>query len=162
MDYCVRKAETEDLPEIYRLYSRAREFMRSAGNPDQWGSTYPEEKTILSDLSGGNLYLIYDDREIHGVFAFLIFDDPTYRVIRNGSWHSQQTYGVIHRVAGDGSGGILKAAVLYARKWISYLRIDTHEKNLPMQRSIAAMGFQKCGTIYTETGAPRIAFDGLF
>ena len=159
MDYQIRKAQEGDLPVIRALYGRAREFMARSGNPDQWGSTYPEEEIFAGDMREGNLFLLENETGIHGVFLFRIFEDPTYQIIEKGSWHGDKPYGVIHRVAGDGSGGILKAAVEFAQGQISYLRIDTHEKNLPMQRSILKQGFQRCGVIYTRSGSPRIAYD---
>ncbi len=38
------------------------------------------------------------------------------------------------------------------------LRIDTHLKNLPMQRSLKKAGFTRCGTIFTRDGTPREAY----
>ena len=159
MQYSIRKARQEDLPEIRSLYAGARVFMRKAGNPDQWGTGYPPEAVVQEDIEQGNLYLLCEQEKIHGVFMFRIFEDPTYQIIEEGDWHFREPYGVIHRVAGDGSGGILRAAVTYAQQFISCLRIDTHEKNLPMQRAIARMGFEKCGIIYTQAGEPRLAYD---
>ena len=68
-------------------------------------------------------------------------------------------YGVIHRVAGDGSGGILKAVIQFADEKSGYLRIDTHSDNYVMQKALTKYGFQKCGIIFVEDGSPRIAFD---
>ena len=159
MDYTVRPAQQEDLPRVLELYRQARAFMAAHGNPSQWGSTDPEEKTVRRDMEQQNLYVLQRDGILHGVFAFLIFEDPTYRIIEEGAWHWDRPYGVIHRVAGDGSGGILKAAVAYAQQYTDYLRIDTHRDNLPMQRAIRSQGFLPCGIIYTEKGDRRIAFD---
>ncbi len=43
-----------------------------------------------------------EDNCIHGVFAFIIGEDPTYRIIENGEWKSDTLYGTIHRLASTG------------------------------------------------------------
>ena len=159
MNYQVRRAEDRDFPGILALYAGARAFMAASGNPDQWGRSDPPRAVLQQDLQGGNLYVITENGRLHGVFMFRIFEDPTYRVIAQGSWHRPGPYGVIHRVAGDGSGGILKAAVAYGEQFADYLRIDTHRQNLPMQRAILSRGFSYCGVIFTARGDPRLAYD---
>jgi hypothetical protein len=99
--------------------------------------------------------------KIVGVFYFCVEEDPTYAEIFEGGWQENSPYGVIHRIASDGSGGILAAAVNYAWGVIPHLRIDTHRDNLPMQRAIARAGFSHCGVIYLENGDPRLAYDRI-
>ncbi len=159
MEYQVRKAAGEDLPRILAIYAQAREFMASRGNPGQWGSHHPPKELLWEDIRQGNLYVLEADDGIHGVFAFLLGEAPTYRTIYDGQWHKASPYGTIHRIAGDGSGGILHGAVRYCGSIADYLRIDTHSDNDPMQRAIEREGFRKCGTIYLPDGNPRIAFD---
>lgn len=161
MDYEVKKAEIGDLPKILKIYESARAFMVRAGNPGQWGTTEPKESVLRQNIGDGDLYVLTRDGVIHGCFAFFLKPDPTYAVIEGGSWKSDAPYGVLHRVAGDGSGGILKAAVEYALQFTDHLRIDTHEKNLPMQKAIRSMGFSYCGIIYLENGAPRLAYERI-
>lgn len=159
MTYSIRLAESEDLPRIAEIYAGARAFMAANGNPGQWGTNHPSQQQLAQDICSRVLYLLEDGLGIHGVFAFLLGEDPTYRVIYNGAWHYELPYGTIHRVAGDGSGGIFSAIVAFARKRCTYLRIDTHTCNQPMRRAIQRAGFQPCGTILTEDGSPRLAFD---
>ena len=161
MQYSIRKARQEDLPEIRSLYAGARAFMRKAGNPDQWGTGYPPEAVVQEEVEQENLYLLCDQEKIHGVFMFRIFEDPTYQIIEEGDWHFREPYGVIHRVAGDGSGGILQAAVAFAEEQVSYLRMDTHENNHPMQGALLKQGFTYCGIIYLQNSSPRWAYDRL-
>ena len=66
---------------------------------------------------------------------------------------------MIHRIASDGAGGILNAAVEYGKQQIDYLRIDTHEDNRVMQHAVQKLGFRRCGLIYIADGSPRIAYD---
>lgn len=158
MDYTVRKAKTQDLTWIEEIYAAARAFMAANGNPNQWGTHNPPHAQLVQDIDEGKLYVITDGETIHGVFFFWIGEDPTYTEI-NGAWHSDSPYGTIHRIAGDGSGGILRAAVAFAKQYIGHLRIDTHEDNKVMQRAIQKAGFQRCGIIHIADGSPRIAYD---
>ena len=161
MEYLVRKAKWEDLPRIEIIYSYARSFMEKTGNPNQWGKTNPPVEQLEKDIDGGDLYVITDERTIHGVFYFYIGDDPTYNRIEGGQWRLDTAYGTIHRIAGDGSGGILGTAVQFGKRQIGHLRIDTHEDNKIMQSAIAKQGFQRRGIIYIADGSPRIAYDLL-
>lgn len=157
--YSIRLAESVDLPRIEAIYAYARSFMEQTGNPHQWGKTNPPTKQLVQDIADRRLYVITDSNEIHGVFYFYIGEDPSYCEIFDGAWNSLGTYGTIHRIAGDGSGGILKTAVAYCRQLISNLRIDTHHDNTVMQNAIAKCGFSRCGIIYIADGTPRIAYD---
>ena len=162
MEYSVRKANREDLPRIEEIYAFARDFMVSTGNPNQWGKTNPPLAQLKRDIENKNLYVVTDADGIHGVFFFLFGPDPTYGEIYNGAWHWDEPYGTIHRIAGDGSGGILKTAVTYVQRLCQYLRIDTHHDNLVMQRALDKLGFARCGIIYIADGSPRIAYDRMW
>lgn len=157
----VRKAKMKDLPRIEEIYACARSFMRQTGNPNQWGSNYPPYEQLRKDIEAGDLFLIEDICRIHGVFYFRIGLDPTYDKIYDGSWRVDSRYGVIHRIAGDGTGGILKTAVAYGLSQIDHIRIDTHHENYVMQNALHRLGFERRGIIYIEDGTSRIAFDKL-
>ena len=162
MEYEIRKALWEDLPRIEEIYANARRFMAETGNTNQWGNTTPQTCLLEDDIEKGDLFVLTYDNCIHGVFYFFIGPDPTYGVIEDGQWHSNTDYGTIHRIAGDGSGGVLAAAVRFGKEKINHIRIDTHEDNKIMQRAIAKQGFQRCGIIHLANGSPRIAYDLLF
>lgn len=161
MEYQIRKARWEDLPRIEEIYANARKFMAETGNPNQWGNTTPVTSLLEDDIRKGDLYVMTYENIIHGVFYFYIGIDPTYGVIEDGQWRSDTPYGTIHRIAGDGSGGTLAAAVAFGKKRIDHLRIDTHEDNKIMQRAIAKQGFSRSGIIHLANGSPRIAYDLL-
>lgn len=160
MAYLVRKAEVSDLLRIEEIYRHARQFMADHGNPNQWGTSHPPKDQLLKDIQLGDLYVITGEEDIHGVFYFSIGEDPTYAAI-DGAWRADTPYGTIHRIAGDGSGGILKTAVEFGSSKINHLRIDTHEDNTVMQRAVVKQGFYRCGIIYISDGTPRIAYDRL-
>ena len=161
MAYKIRKAGEEDLPRILEIYAYARSFMAVNGNPNQWGNSHPAVSTLEDDIRNGDLYVVADPSGIHGVFAFLLGVDPTYLKIFDGNWRSSTPYGTIHRIASDGSGGILAAALAYARGVIDHIRMDTHADNHIMQQALIKAGFSRCGIIYIADGTPRIAYDLL-
>lgn len=159
----IRKSVKEDLPEIFRLYETARSFMKKNGNPSQWGDTYPEEETVKKDVELGQSYVCEEDGKVVGTFVFFIGREPDYDVIENGAWRLEQlSYGVVHRVASSGEvKGVTSAVFSWCHRQCSYLRIDTHTDNKPMQGALKKFGFQQCGTIYLKRGEARIGFDCL-
>lgn len=161
MAYKIRKAREEDLPRILEIYAYARSFMAVNGNPNQWGNSHPAVSTLEDDIRNGDLYVVVNPGGIHGVFAFLLGEDPTYLKIFDGNWRLSTPYGTIHRIASDGSGGILAAALAYARGVIDHIRMDTHADNHIMQQALIKAGFSRRGIIYIADGTPRIAYDLL-
>jgi hypothetical protein len=161
MNYQIRTAIIEDLPRIEEIYAYARRFMAETGNPNQWGKKNPPTDVLVEDIHRGDLFVVENNTGIHGVFYFLIGEDPTYLFIEDGHWLSDQPYGTIHRIAGDGSGGVFKAALDFCRKQISHLRIDTHHDNHIMQHVVEKHGFHRCGIIFISDGSPRIAYEML-
>lgn len=158
----IRLAKYQDLPKILEIYEYARQFMRAQGNPSQWGSTHPEEDILAADIDNNVLYVIEENNQIHGVFAFIIGEDSTYDIIDQGEWRCSDTYGTIHRVAAaNGTHGIVEQVVDYCKSLHPYIRIDTHEKNLVMQHLIQKTGFEKSGIIYAYDGSPRLAYELL-
>jgi ribosomal protein S18 acetylase RimI-like enzyme len=53
---------------------------------------------------------------------------------------------------------IEKAKEIGREKDIFNIRIDTHEKNVSMQRMVEKNGFKKTGIIYVKDGSPRYAY----
>lgn len=175
-----------DLDEVLHIYKCAREFMRASGNPNQWGTRFPEPVTIRADIDAGHLWVCVDDaqrdglsdvasapdvharaEELLGCLAFLPGPDPNYARIYDGAWPSDDPYYVAHRVAvhtqGCGVGGFMMDwALEQARRHGYALRIDTHRQNLPMQGLIRSRGLTYCGVIHLERdGSERLSFSTL-
>ena len=155
----IRKAAPGDLSRIMDIYHAAQEFMIRSGNPDQWAHIYPTEALVREDIQRGICHVVCDGEAIHGVFALMSGDEPTYQYIEGGTWLNDAPYLTVHRVASDGTAhGIFSRMADYCKGLSDDVRIDTHHKNLPMQRQIEKNGFVRCGTIYVEDGSPRIAY----
>ncbi len=161
----IRKATEEDFNRIMEIYAYARAFMAKTGNPNQWGPTkWPPEALIHDDIREGNSYVcINDDGKVTGVFYFNQGKDiePTYHEITDGDWIGDSTYGVVHRIASDGSErGIGQSCISWAFEQCGHLRMDTHADNVIMQNLLTKLGFIRCGIIYViEDNYPRYAYE---
>ena len=161
----IRKSTDQDLARMMEIYAFARRFMAEHGNPSQWGPTrWPPEDLIHQDIREGHSYVCTnDDGRVVGTFFFVYGEDiePTYRNITGGAWRKDGPYGVVHRIASDGSArGIGSFCLNWAFDQCGHLRIDTHGDNLVMQNMLRKLGFIHCGTIYVEEDdAPRLAFE---
>ena len=161
----IRKSLPQDLETIMSIYARARSFMAAHGNPNQWGPTcWPPELLIRQDIADGNSYVCENDEgKITGTFFFACGPDiePAYRDITDGAWMDDSPYGVVHRIASDGSE---KGVGLFCLNWAynqcGHLRIDTHGDNVVMQNLLRKAGFVRSGTVYVaEDHWPRLAYE---
>ena len=163
----IRKSTVMDLDRIMELYAHARKFMAEHGNPDQWGPTnWPPEQLIRNDIRDGNSYVcVDDDGRVIGTFFFIHGPDiePTYRRITDGVWLDDRPYGVVHRIAADGSEkGVGTFCISWAFEQCSHLRMDTHEDNVVMRNLLTKLGFKYCGIIYVlKDNSPRMAFEKI-
>jgi len=161
----IRHSTEHDIDKMMEIYSFARKYMAEHGNPNQWGPTnWPPEELIRRDIQSGSSYVcLNDDDMVIGTFFFIHGKDiePTYRNITDGVWLNDSPYGVVHRVAGDGSErGIGAFCINWAFEQCGHLRIDTHGDNVVMQNLLKKLGFIHCGTIYVEEDDyPRLAFE---
>ena len=161
----IRKSTLKDLEKIMKIYGIARDFMASHGNPNQWGPTnWPPEDLILNDIKDHNSYVCEDDGGlVVGTFFFIHGEDiePTYRRITDGHWLNDSPYGVVHRLASDGSvKGVGRYCLNWAYSQCGHLRVDTHGDNTVMQDLVRSLGFVHCGTIYVEEDDyPRLAYE---
>lgn len=151
---------------MLEIYALARDFMAAHGNPHQWGTNnWPPVPLLEADIKGGNSYVcVTTGGRVVGTFCYLFGPDiePTYRVIE-GSWRSDTPYGVVHRLAGDGSErGVGAFCLEWALSQCGHLRIDTHGDNKVMQRLLEKQGFDYRGIIHVvEDPYPRLAYDLL-
>lgn len=155
----IRKTQLADLETIRQIYACAREQMRREGNPSQWGDNRPSDAVILADIRNSQSFVIEENENICGVFAFIIGEDPTYQILEQGRWLNEYPYGTIHRLAGNDSvKGIFNACLAWCLAQIPNIRIDTHRDNIIMQHLLDKNGFHKCGIIYVEDKSPRLAY----
>lgn len=133
------------------IYAYARKIMKDNGNATQWGNNRPDIATIQKDIEQQQLYVVEQQNAIHAVFAFVLGEDPTYRVIEDGQWQDNSEYGTIR--------GIFDLIMQFCEQKIKHIRIDTHKDNTIMQHLIEKHQFQRCGIIYVSDKTPRIAYE---
>lgn len=160
----IRKSTENDLGRMQEIYAYARRFMAEHGNPNQWGPTnWPPEALLRQDILSGHSYVCEHEGRVVGTFYFIQGMDiePTYARIDDGAWRDEGPYGVVHRIASDGSAkGVGAYCINWAYEQCGHLRIDTHGDNRVMQRLLDKLGFVRCGTIYVrEDNDPRVAFE---
>ena len=149
-----------DIDRLMEIFSIARSFMASSGNPNQWIDGYPQKELILKEIENNHCYVCVDsyDKAI-ATFCLIQGPDPTYSYIEDGEWPDDSPYYVIHRLASDGSiKGIASKCIEWCSGVSSCLRVDTHHDNKVMQHLLEKNGFVKCGIIYVANGTPRIAY----
>ena len=134
-----RGANRFELDQIMDIYARARAFMAENGNPTQWGDSYPPRELIEEDILSNRLFVCVINGELEAVFAFVLGEDPTYKVIENGQWLSDGPYGTLHRLAS--AGWSLTGALSTARA--------CGPTPTPTTRS--------CSTCWRPTGSPAAA-----
>lgn len=163
-----RPANAGELDDIMTIYDVSRRIMTEMGI-DQWRGGYPSRELISEDIRQGACHVCCQDGRVIAAVALMLHDDPTYMRIYDGCWRSNGSYAVIHRLAvaqehrcrGVASYilGEIRRTVL-ARGWHS-IKIDTHERNIPMQRLLVGNGYEYCGRIRLEDGSERLAFEAL-
>lgn len=155
----VRETTAEDLDRVMEIYGRAKQYMIETGNGTQWKEGYPARELIEADMEKHQSFVCEEEGRVHGVFAFIMGEDPTYRVIEGGAWKNDKPYGTIHRIAGDGEvKGVFSTCLEYCLSRIDNVRADTHENNHTMQHLLEKHGFERCGIIYLLDGRPRLAY----
>lgn len=159
----IRKSTYADLPRLMEIYRQGRQRQLDSGNLHQWKEGYPSEDVIRRDIDEGISYAIEDDGEVVGAFALIYGEDPTYKIIYEGSWtDDSKPYATIHRLAGlKSSKGVAKACFDWCWEQIRNLRVDTHEENARMRHCIENAGFKYCGIILLANGDPRLAFQKI-
>ena len=160
----IRHTTEKDFDRVMEIYAYAREFMAAHDNPNQWGRTnWPPAELIRQDIRDQHSYVCEADGRVVGVFYYNYGEgiDPQYQVIHDGEWINDRPYGVVHRIAGDGSvKGIGSFCINWAYEQCGHLRIDTHGDNYVMQNLLRKLGFERRGIIYVlEDNDPRVAFE---
>lgn len=145
----IHKVCKEDLSCVMEITSAAKKLLKSNGSL-QWQQGYPNEQTFSNDVKNGNLYGLYEDNELKGYGAYILGKDLNYVEIE-GQWKipANDKDMAIHRVAVEpNSHGknygvkILQFGIQHAKKFgCLTVKVDTHKKNIPMQKCITKSGF---------------------
>ena len=152
----IRKAVVSDFNRIMEIYAIARKYMKNSGNPNQWKDHYPEKNIVNKDIEDKISYVLEDNGHIFACFVFTKGYEKSYEL----NFPSDKEYGIIHRVASDGSERkIVSRIINFVKKEISLLRIDTHEDNKTMKKAVEKLGFKRLGIIQLDDRSFRILYE---
>lgn len=161
-----RKSNETDINNIMNIIKQAQAYFKEHGI-NQWQNNYPNTETIRNDIANNNSYVLLKDNKVVATVAVSFDGEKTYNSIYEGEWISNNGFAVIHRIAVDNtykglglSSQIIKnVEKLCLSKDVYSIKVDTHEKNISMQKLLKKNDFQYCGIIYLEDGSKRIAFE---
>ncbi|SHH77514.1 GNAT family N-acetyltransferase [Clostridium grantii] len=164
----LRKSREVDIDNIIKIIKQAQLALKEQGI-DQWQNNYPNKETIIKDIQDDFAYVLLKDSNIVGTVALSFDGEKTYESIFEGQWITDDKYAVIHRLAVDNaykgigiSSQILKEIEqVCVSKKINSIKVDTHEKNIAMQKMLKKNNFEYCGIIYLEDNSKRIAFEKI-
>lgn len=161
----IRLATQREQDEIFGIIQDAQNYLKEQNIP-QWQNGYPDLDTVMQDIASQCNFVLCDEAGIVGTCMISFDEDPYYKNI-DGKWLSNERYAVIHRLAIKSAAkgqGIANQFFEFAQKvakqqGINYIRIDTHEINKSMRKSIEKNGFTQCGIVHVKDHAPRIAYE---
>ncbi len=149
-----RRAEERDVASLVIIGEQAKAYLKSQG-VDQWQGEYPNADTYRDDISKGQAYVLTENGEAVAYVALIRGDDPCYATI-DGAWLTEDApYTTIHRsmVAESARGSGASVELFGFCEDLSYgmgvgsIRVDTHEKNAPMNGLLIKNGYTYCGMI---------------
>ena len=169
-NYVRRTAVSGDIAAIKALFCLVRDFMAEQGNP-QWQDGYPYDDVVQNFVSGGNFRILEIGGKVAAVYSVFDsdgeYDDIEGRWLTDGEDVKNKNYLAVHTLAVSPlfrGQGLAKAAFREAEeearlKFKNSIRMDTHIKNLPMQRLLSSQGFTYCGTIKSRGEGAFICFE---
>lgn len=143
MNFKIRKAVSTDIDTVDSLAIFARSLMLKRNNP-QWSGGYPKRKQLIKDIENGHLFVACDEYD-NPVAMMAVVPAPDENYATVDFWNTSEDFVGIHRVASKRHGGAKALFDYVLNNTEKDIRIDTHAKNLDMQRFILDMGFKYVG-----------------
>lgn len=166
----IKLVDIKDLSFVMEIINDAKELLKK--DSLQWQQGYPNEQTMENDIYNSHLYGYYIDNLLVGIVALIPGIDTNYLQIKQGSWQkfpSSKDLN-IHRIAvkkefykqkiGE---KLLNFAINFAKdNKFESVKLDTHRKNIAMQKISQNTGFTYRGIIYLqkdEVDNSRLAYE---
>lgn len=175
MRVAIRKTVAADVEAAEKCLVDGKAALASLDIP-QWLGDYPNHLDIEADMAEEASYVaVGEDGAVLAVMALSFSGEKTYDQI-DGAWLTESDsheprYAVIHRCAISASAArrgvmtrMFEEGERIAREHGSRsIRVDTHERNIPVQGLVSKLGYTRCGTITLpypgEVDPLRIAFE---
>lgn len=157
----LRKATASDTSIIWEILQQAIEQRKKDGS-NQWQDGYPNEQTVVEDISKDWGYVIDVDGAVIAYAAIIFGVEPAYNYIV-GQWLTDGDYVAVHRVATansvKGQGVATSLFMMLEELSIAHnvysIKVDTNYDNIPMLKILAKLGYHYCGEVYFRGGARR-------
>lgn len=157
-----RKAVSSDLSEISAIVAAVIPIMHSQDNY-QWTEDYPRLGDFEKDIKESLLWVAELDSKVCGMVA-LTYDQP--EEYGEVGMDVLQRCVVPHRMAVHPQYHKLGIAVRFMEiaeeiakdDGLEYIRVDTNEKNAPMQALFVKMGFECLGKVSLAGTKPGLKF----
>jgi GNAT superfamily N-acetyltransferase len=152
------------LPLLMEMYEKAKVLLKEHRS-GQWQFGEPSEQTISKDIQEGNLFGLFQDGYLKGACA-LLNKDLQYDHLIEGKWLNKEPYLVIHRFVIDPSchqQGLGRMFISLIEGYtlelgIYNIRLDTHERNVPMKALLDKTAYQPCGKVHFPNIGERIVY----
>jgi len=164
----IRLATLQDIPPLMEGINFAKKqlFYHQSG---QWQNGEPSENTITMDIQIGQYFVVEFHQQIVGGMA-LLFYEPAYDQLLEGAWLNAFPYGVIHRFFIHPSfqrKGLANLLLNHAQRicferGIFNLRVDTHQKNMPMRALLEKCGFMNVGKAFLPGAGERVVYHKVY
>lgn len=166
----IKQVSINELPLVMEIINDAKDLLKK--DSLQWQQGYPNIDTMRKDIENNYLYGYYIDSFLVGVVSLVPGIDPNYLEIENGSWEiypSEKDLN-IHRIAirkefhkNKIGEQLLLFAIEFAKEnSFNSIKLDTHIKNIAMQKISLNTSFKYKGTIYLkrdEIDNSRLAYE---
>ncbi|WP_018143498.1 GNAT family N-acetyltransferase [Alloscardovia criceti] len=171
----VRRSTYEDIPAIMEVVQQAKTQLKADGS-SQWQNGYPNKYTFIADIDAESSYVLTVDGVVAGTAMISYGEEAGYSDLREGQWaypvEEYGPYAVIHRVAVSAQhrgrkvvDKLFKELLrTMADEGITIVRIDTHRKNLRMQKVLSRIGFEYAGVItldHDPEDPTRLSYEGI-
>ena len=166
----IKLVSIEEINSVMEIINDAKALLKK--DSLQWQQGYPNEETMKLDITNSHLYGYYIDNYLVGIVSLVPGAEINYLKIEQGSWINYPSeYDLnIHRIAirfgyhkqkiGE---TLLNFAIDYAKNNnYTSIKLDTHVKNIAMQKISLNTGFTYRGIIYLkrdEIDNSRLAYE---
>lgn len=163
-----RKATISDLDKIMTIIEDGRAFLKSQ-NSGQWQDGDPSRENILQTIKDGHFYVVLSLKGDIASVCALTYQEEDYEHPYEGGWLTHQPYMVMHRCSvkekyrrqGYGNALFMVLEIEAKKQGYHSIRIDTHEKNVPMRNLIIKNGFTYCGKTILKPNKDRMIFEKI-
>ena len=166
----IKLVNIKEIDLVMKIINDAKELLGK--DSLQWQQGYPNITTMTNDINNSFLYGYYIDSYLVGIVSLVPGIDINYLEIENGSWIKYPSLNDlnIHRIAirkeyhkrkiGE---ALLKFSIKFAKENnYTSIKLDTHIKNIAMQKISLNTGFKYRGIIYLkrdEVDNSRLAYE---